>query len=72
MTILFYAQHALLLALLSAVAAGAGTLALGRRGGLALRTTVGLALLGEVFFLLGLFDVLRRGPIIACGVIAKP
>jgi hypothetical protein len=65
-TILFYAQHALLLALLFAVAAGAGTLALGRRGGLAVRTALGLAAIGEVLFLLGLLGALRRGPILAC------
>jgi len=45
--------------------AGAGTLLLGTRGSLALRSTLGLALLAHAFFFLALIGQLRIGPIVA-------
>jgi len=67
---LFIAKHVIVLAAILLAAAGAGTLAVGERIELALRTALGLALWAHALFALALIGQLRVMPIIAMLVIA--
>jgi len=60
----------LVFAAILVTSAGAGTLVLGTRGGLALRATLGLSLLAHALFFLALIGQLRVGPIVALALIA--
>lgn len=52
LTLLFFVKHAALLVAILAAAAGAGTLVLGQRESLAIRSALGLVVWGEALFLL--------------------
>src|SRR5438477_4129142 len=69
-TLLFIAKHTGVLALLLITAACAWTLALGSREGVALRSALGLALLGQAMFFLAAIGQLRTVPIIAVTLVA--
>ena len=69
-TLLFIAKHAAVLLLLLVAAAGAGTLVVGSRFGLALRCALGLAVWGQVLFFLAAAGQLRGGVILVLLVIA--
>ncbi len=71
-TALFLARHLLALVLLLTAALGAGTLVLGRRGALALRLALGLALWGHALFALAYLHQLRIWPIAALFVVSLP
>ncbi|HJQ36768.1 MAG TPA: hypothetical protein VKB93_06495 [Thermoanaerobaculia bacterium] len=62
--LLFLAKHLLALAVFLAAAAGAGTLAIGPRFSLALRSALGLALWAHALFLLALIGQLTPVPIL--------
>ncbi len=62
--LLFLVQHALALAIFLAAAAGAGTLAIGPRFSLALRSAAGLALWAHALFFLALIGQLKVIPIL--------
>jgi hypothetical protein len=66
----FVLTHLLLLLALLATAAGAGTLAIGVRGSLALRATLGLAVSAQVLFFLAVAGALRPIPIAAAAIVA--
>jgi Protein of unknown function (DUF2029). len=70
MLVLFVAKHAAVLVLVLVTAAGAGTLAVGSREGIALRTALGLALCGHACFFLAAVGQLRAAPLIALTVVA--
>lgn len=57
--LLFIIEHAALLALLLIVAAATGTLVMGPRAPLALRSALGMAVAGQLFILLATFGALR-------------
>jgi hypothetical protein len=67
--LLFIVQHAAVLALLLVVAAAAGTVVLGSRESLALRSAMGMAVAGQLFVLLGTMRVLRAWSICGFAVI---
>jgi hypothetical protein len=66
----FIAEHALMLALLFLLATAAGTAVAGRRETLALRMALGLAVIGQVFVLLGVMGGLRPWTLVLVGFIA--
>lgn len=68
--LLFVLQHAAALALLLVTAAAAGTAVAGTRASLALRSTLGLAVAGQAFVVLGTLGALRPWTIGACVAIA--
>lgn len=70
MLFVFAVRHLAVLTLLLACAAGAGTLATGRRYGVALRGAIGLMLWGQASFVLALAGQLRPIPLAFLGVIA--
>jgi len=67
---LFFASHAAILTLLLVTAAGAGTLAVGSGGGLALRAALGLALCAHVCFFLAAVGQLRPLPLVVLTIVA--
>jgi hypothetical protein len=70
MAVLFIAKQGAVLALLLFTAAGAGTLAAGPRGGIALRSAIGLALCAHAMFFLAAIGQLRILPIVAVMLVA--
>jgi hypothetical protein len=67
--VVFLLKNLAVLVLLLVTAACAGTLALGAREGLALRSALGLALCAHACFFLGVVGQLRAGPIVALMVV---
>jgi len=67
--VVFLLKNLAVLVLLLVTAACAGTLALGPREGLALRSALGLALCAHACFFLGVVGQLRAGPIVALMVV---
>jgi hypothetical protein len=68
--VLFYLEHLGALLLVLAIAAATGTAVSGRRFPLALRSTLGLAVTGQVFILLGTLGILRPWSIGAFAVVS--
>src|SRR5207249_189940 len=68
--LLFIVQHALALVLLLVIAAAAGTAVAGRETPLALRSTLGLAVAGQVFVVLATVGALRPWTIGALAAVA--
>ncbi|MEO6324108.1 MAG: phospholipid carrier-dependent glycosyltransferase [Thermoanaerobaculia bacterium] len=68
--LLFILQHAAALAILLLVAAGAGTAVSGVRFPLAARAALGLAVLGQLFVVLGVCGALRPWPLLALAMLA--
>ncbi|HEX7154118.1 MAG TPA: glycosyltransferase family 39 protein [Thermoanaerobaculia bacterium] len=68
--VLFIGKHALALALLLVVTAGAGTLAAGRAFSLPLRAALGLMLWAHALFLLAFFGQLRALPMLVLAGVA--
>src|SRR5256885_4036009 len=66
----FLVRHLLALVVLLLTAVGAGTLVAGRRGSLALRAALGLALCAHVLLALAFLGALRTGSIVAMIAVA--
>jgi hypothetical protein len=67
---LFILEHAAVLALLLVAAAAIGTIVMGSRAPLALRSAMGMAVAGQLFVILGTIGALRPWTIAMVGVIA--